>query len=234
MIPNTIPGTFQIAADGSIMFPPQPGLTMEFTVRPTFSTIVQTATDRSSTTLGLDPFPLWEYDLAFGYVSDDGTFTVPDATKNPAALTQYEQIMGLFLACGGRRDTFLMDLAQVTKKPDSTVNNVNIGIGDGSATQFQLCRPIGGFLDLIDNPINASVAITAISGGTPTLLTPSSIVNGLVTLAAPPSAGTIITASFDWLHRMRFTADAEEFDSMLLRLYSRGKLKLRQERNPSA
>lgn len=229
-----LPSYFPAAADGTLLFPPLLGLSLEYTMRPTFSTIVQTGTDRSTTRLSLDPYPLWEYDLTFGHVSDSPADIAANPATNPASQTPYMQILGLFLACGARRDTFLLDLARFTRRTtDSTVTQGQIGIGDGARTAFQLVRSIGGFLDLIENPVAASVLVFTRPGGggaiTPVSFTLGS--NGLVTLAAPPAAGAIVTANFNWLHRMRFTQDAEEFNALWFQMYTRDKLKLVQERN---
>lgn len=229
-----LPNVFPLAPDGSWLFPILPGLTLEYTQRPTFDNIVQPGADRSVTVVSLDPYPLWEYDLAFGYISDDPSYNVPDPKSNPSNMTQLDQIAGLFLACGGRRDPFLMDLAQITKKRwDSTVEGAPIGIGDGTNTAFQLVRPVYGFLDFIDNPIVGTVQIMITpSAGAASVAPYASIVNGLVTLFDPPPAGAVVTASFSWLHRMRFTSDAEGFDGMVYRLHTRGSLKLAQDRSP--
>ncbi len=223
-----LPNTFQAAADGTLMFPQLRGLTLEYTVRPTFDTIVQKAADRSTTRLQIDPYPLWEYDLTFGFVSNDTRYNLPNNHTNPTNKTDYEQIVGLFLACGGQRDTFLFDLAQLTLRPnDSSVTNVQIGTGDGTTTAFQLVRPLGGFLDLVDNPIESSIKVVAGASAA----TVSSVAAGMVTLAAAPAAGAAVRASFKWLHRLRFVNDQEEFQAMWFNLYQRDKLKLIQERN---
>src|SRR5579875_2423837 len=100
-----VSGAFQTAADGTLMFPPFPGLSLEYTLRPTFSTITQTAPDRSVTTIQLDPYPLWEYDLSFGHVSDDiNQGCIPIGPRNPMGYTSLYQFMGLFCAVGGQRD----------------------------------------------------------------------------------------------------------------------------------
>ena len=231
----TIPSAFQTAPDGTLVFPLLRGLSLEYTPRPTFSTIVQTATDRSTTRIGLDPYPLWEYDLSFGYVSDDVQYALDDAINNPGGQSEYRQILGLFCACGGMRDTFLMDLAAITKRPsDSQVNNMQIGLGNGAQAAFQLVRNFGGFLDLIDNPVVSTLAVIITnSDGSAGTQTVSSCINGVVTLSAAPDAGAIVSASFRWLHRFRFAQDTDEMDAMWDRMYSRDKLKVVQERNVS-
>ena len=229
-------GAFQKAADGTLIFPAFPGLTLEYILRATFpTTITQRAADSSTARIQLDPYPVWEYDLAFGYVSDDPTYSIPISPRNPMGYTQLYQFMGFYCACGGPRDTFMIRIADFTKRDsDSLVNHVPIGIGDGATTSFQLVRNVGGFYDLIENPIPTSlvVMVSPPGYGVPAKVVPTSVTNGLVVLANPPLAGSTIYASFSWLHRMRFTADNEEWEGAgSYQLYSRGALKLIQEKN---
>ena len=226
-----LPHNFVTAPDGSFVFPELRCLTLEYVPRPTFSTIVQKGADGSTTRIQLDPYPLWEYDITFGFLSNQLRFSSQDPHSNPARRTDYQQIMGLFLACGGQRQTFLMDMAKVTlDSSDSETQEFQIATGDGATTTFQLLRPFGGFLDLVENPIAASIKVTV--AGQPAAV--QSSVGGLITLTAPPPAGAAVRAGCRFLHRMRFVNDQEEAQAMWKSMYTRDKLKLVQERNETA
>jgi uncharacterized protein (TIGR02217 family) len=219
---------FQSAADGSLVFPILRGMSLEFTMKPTFSTIIQKATDRSTARIQLDPYPLWEYEIAFGYLTDDVEYAISNPITNQFALTDFQRLGGFFMACGGSAASFLLDTGAVTRRSsDSIAQGVLIGIGDGTSSVFQLVQRWGGFLELIENPIVKTLVISV--NGVTTATT--SCVNGLVTMAAPPANGAMIRASFNFLRRMRFQSDMESFESMSLNLYAKPKVKLIQERN---
>lgn len=222
-----VSGAFQRYADGTLIFPPFPGLSFDYSMRLTWSTIYQEAADGSAVAIQIDPYPRWEYDLSLGHLSDDPSQgCLPRGIRNPLGMTALYQFLGLYCAVGGRRDPFMLRMADFTRREsDSHVRGLQIGTGDGVTTSFQLVRAVGGFLDLIENPVNLVLEVAG------AVVTPSSVVNGLVTLATAPATGASVLATFDWLHRMRFTKDSEDATAVWYQMYTKSAVKLVSERN---
>ena len=131
----------------NVQFPDLRGLAWEYTLSPTFSTGVQQATSGREVRAAYWSGPLWKLSLTYEFLHDDAQHV--DAN----GYSQLQQLIGFFLARQGSFDSFLIDLAQLTRKPlDSSVNGQPIGIGDGSTTSFQLVRNVAGYLEQVQNP----------------------------------------------------------------------------------
>jgi hypothetical protein len=50
--------------------------------------------------------------------------------------------------------------------------------------------------------------------------------NGVVSFAVPPTSGAAITADFQWLWRVRFAQDSQEFDNFMYQLWECKKVEL--------
>ena len=83
------------------VFPRLPGLTFDFKMRPTFSTIIQQAADRSETRIFEDAYPIWEFDLTYEFVRDFRTGQAQNTT-NPTNQTELKQIVGFYMARQGQ------------------------------------------------------------------------------------------------------------------------------------
>jgi len=201
-------------------FPDLRGLSWEYTLTPTFSTAVQQATSGREVRAAFWSAPLWKLSLSYAFLYDDSQHV--DAN----GYSELQQLEGFFLARQGSFDSFLIDLAQLTRKPlDSTVSGQPIGTGDGSTTSFQFVRNIGGYLEQIQNPAGQSATVY-VSGVKKTQGTDYTIANGLVTFASPPASSAAITADFQWLWRVRFAQDELEFDNFLYQLWECKKVEL--------
>jgi uncharacterized protein (TIGR02217 family) len=164
--------------------------------------------------------PLWKLSLSYAFLYDDSQHV--DAN----GYSELQQLEGFFMARQGSFDSFLVDLAQLTRKPlDSTVSGQPIGTGDGSTTGFQLVRNVAGYLEAIQNPAGQSATVY-VSGVKKTQGTDYTIANGLVSFAVAPAASAAITADFQWLWRVRFAQDVLEFDNFLYQLWECKKVDL--------
>ena len=104
--------------------------------KPTFNTIVATATSGREVRDSLWQYPLWEFELVF-----DGLDST--ASSYPGLGGQsLQSLMGLFLQSGGQFGTFLY-----TDPTDNAVVNQGIATGDGSTTTFTMGRSLGGFTE---------------------------------------------------------------------------------------
>ena len=201
-------------------FPDLRGLSWEYTLTPTFSTGVQQATSGLEVRAAFWSAPLWKLSLSYEFLHDDSLHV------DQNGYSELQQLVGFFLARQGSFDSFLIDLAQLTRKPlDSTVSGQPIGTGDGSTTSFQLVRNIGGYLEQVQNPAGQSATVY-VAGVTKTQGTDYTISTGLVSFAVPPANGAAITADFQWLWRVRFAQDELEFGNFMYLLWECKKVEL--------
>jgi uncharacterized protein (TIGR02217 family) len=204
----------------NLQFPDLRGLSWDYTLTPTFSTGVQQATSGREVRAAFWSAPLWKISLSYEFLHDDPRHV--DQNGN----SELQQLVGFFLARQGQFDSFLIDLAQLTRKPlDSTVSGQPIGLGDGSITSFQLVRNLGGYLEQVQNPAGQS-AIVYVAGVRKIQGTDYTISNGLVSFASAPATGVAITADFQWLWRVRFAQDQVEFGNFMYLLWECQKVEL--------
>jgi uncharacterized protein (TIGR02217 family) len=204
----------------NLLFPDLRGLAWEYTLAPTFSTGVQQATGGREVRAAFWSAPIWKITLSYNYLHDDSQHV------DQNGYSELQQIIGFFLARQGQFDSFLLDLAQLTRKPlDSTVSGQPIGVGDGSTSSFQLVRNIGGYLEQVQNPAGQSATVY-VAGVKKAQGTDYTISNGLVTFSSPPAIGAAITADFQWLWRARFGQDSAEFDNFMYLLWECKKVEL--------
>ena len=207
------------------LFPDLRGLAWEYTLTPTFSTGIQQAASGREVRAAFWSAPLWKISLTYEFLRDDSQHV--DAN----VYSELEQLIGFFLAQQGAFDSFLIDLAQLTRKPlDSTISGQPIGTGDGATTSFQLARNIAGASEEVQDPAGQS-AIVYVNGVRKTEGTDYTIANGVVRFAAAPAAGATITADFQWLWRVRFAQDQIEFSNFMYLLWECRKVELVQVRS---
>jgi hypothetical protein len=165
--------------------------TWPITKYPVFNTIEQkTAAFRGSTYVSLTQYPIWRFDFDVPFLR--GRLSDPNS---PVSL-----IMGMILAMRGRADTFLFD-----DPWDRTAVKAGFGTGDGTTTAFQISRPIGPGIDIIQT-FNGSPQIYANN----VLQTSGYSIDsfGVITFTAAPAASATLTWSGNFLYRCRFTDDA--------------------------
>lgn len=105
------------------------------------------------------------------------------------------------------------------------VQGQKIGSGDGSTTQFQLTRNIGGYNEKVQFPAGQRASVK-VAGIQKTQGTDYTIANGLVTFVSPPASGAMITADFTALWSVRFKQDQQEFDEFMYLLWECKRMKL--------
>jgi uncharacterized protein (TIGR02217 family) len=201
-------------------FPDLPGLTWDYTLTPAFSTGIQQATSGREVRAAFWSAPLWRISLTYEFLRDDAQA----ASEN--GYSELEQLVGFFLARSGAFDSFLIDLAQLTRKPlDSTVSGQPIGVGDGTTSSFPLVRNVGAYLEQVQNPAGQSAALY-VGGVRKTQGTDYTVANGVVSFAAAPAMGAAVTADFQWLWRVRFAQDEVEFGNFMYLLWECKKVEL--------
>ena len=184
--------------------------------KPTFNTIVASATSGREVRDSLWQYPLWEFELVF-----DGLDSTPDypglgaqfAAKPDGAVPAMP---------GGQFGTFLY-----TDPTDNAVTNQGIATGDGSTTTFTMGRSLGGFTE----PVGWVTSIADVYlDGSPTasysLTTPNSLV-----FNSAPGSGVVITATFAYAFQCRFLDDTEDFEQFMANLWKVESLKFRTVRS---
>jgi uncharacterized protein (TIGR02217 family) len=196
------------------VFPTLPGLSWNVTKSPTFQTRVQRAVSGRELRALDYPYPLWQFTLIFDLLRD-----------NPAAgYDELRTLMGFFMLCQGAFGTFLF-----RDPSDDRVVGQEIGLGNASATVFQLQRamgtalPGGGFIEPIVAPnIVSAVYLDGITQSPTTYSVDAQ--TGLVTFATPPGSGLTITADYSYYFRCRFVDDSYAFENFMFQLWQLKKL----------
>ena len=115
-------------------------------------------------------------------------------------------VVALFEASGGRAVPFLwrdpLDHSSSAGAAPEPTDQV-IGTGDGQTTAYQLTKTYGDAVRVIDRPVPNSVTVAV--DGVPVAADVN--VTGLVTLAAAPEPGAVVTAGFLFDVLARFDTD---------------------------
>lgn len=129
------------------------------------------------------------------------------------AEAELQSIEGFFKARGGRFDNFLF-----TAPDDNAVAAHLFGTGDGTTTQFQLLRTLGGYAEPVKD-LNGAPQIfkAAVLQATPAAYSISS--TGLVTFTSAPAAAAALTWTGAYYWRLRFDRDEMDLERFLHQLY---------------
>lgn len=183
----------------ALVFPTLPGLKWSSFRTPMWSNTVKTADSGREFARAHWSSPRWAYKLQFEFLRAD-------------ANAELQALVGLFNAVRGNFDTFLFD-----DPDDDTATLAQFGTGDGSTTQFQLLRPLGGFLEPVYEP-HGTVSIYKAG-----VLQSSGVsvgANGLVTFTTAPTAGQVLAWSGSFYWRCRFKQSQIEFEQFMKQLWS--------------
>lgn len=203
------------------LFPCLRGLDWTVTLTPEFKTGIQTAASGREVRLAYRQYPLFNVQLVYEYLRDDERQTkfLDDNQR-----TEFEQLMGFFMARQGAFDSFLLRLSDLTgKAKHSHVDGQLIGTGDAVTTSFQLVRDWGGASVLIQDP--AGTPTVYVAGSLTTAFTVNT--TGLITFTSAPASGALITADFDYNLRCRFSDDTTDFDTLAYNYWEAQLVKLR-------
>lgn len=127
-----------------------------------------------------------------------------EVLRDAAGTDEAKILLGFFNLRAGAFDSFLY-----TDPDDYTVTGQQFGVRDGVTTQYQLVRAYpaaGGFVEPVQN-VNAIVNVKSngVALANPADYTISG--TGMVTLAAPGTAGHALTWSGTYYWRVRFEDD---------------------------
>ena len=117
-------------------------------------------------------------------------------------------VVALFEACGGRAGVFRwrdpLDHSSGAANAAPTPTDQVIGTGDGQTTAFPLVKAYGDQTRTITRPVAGSVTVAVDGQPAPASADPAT---GLVTLAAPPEPGAVVTAGYLFDVPARFDTD---------------------------
>jgi uncharacterized protein (TIGR02217 family) len=200
------------------IFPSLPGLGWSVVKSPRFATRIQRAVNGRELRALDQPNPIWSWTLTYPLLRDRSDARTP---LGPGiGYDELRTLAGFFLQQQGALQPFLFD-----DPTDNAVTAQPLGAGDSSRAVFQLLRTMGSFAE----PVTAPNAVSAIYFDG--ILQPAAdytvdAATGLVTFAAPPPAGRIVTADFTYFFRVRFADDTAEFENFMLQLWQARQIKL--------
>ena len=200
------------------IFPVLPGLGWSVTKSPRFATRIQRAVNGREWRALDQPNPIWSWTLTYPLLRDRSDARAPSGAG--IGYDELRTLAGFFLQQQGALQPFLFD-----DPTDNAVIAQPLGAGDSSRTVFQLLRSMGGFAE----PVTAPNTVSAIYFDGILLPAADYIVDaatGLVTFAASPPAGQIVTADFTYYFRVRFSDDTAEFENFMIQHWQVRQIKL--------
>lgn len=189
-----------------LIYPTLPGLAFSVQKTPTWSTKTNTAASGRETRVALWQYPIWNFQLVYEFLRD------------AAAYNELKQLMGFYLQCQGAFGTFLF-----VDPDDCQTTGQAIGVGDGASTAFTMIRSLGGFVE----PVGGVTALSAVYlNGTSRAPASYSVSGATLTFTAPPPAGAVITADFQFAFLCRFKDDTLTFEKFMAQLWQVQQLNL--------
>jgi uncharacterized protein (TIGR02217 family) len=200
------------------IFPSLPGLGWSVVKSPRFATRIQRAVNGRELRALEQANPIWSWTLTYPMLRDRSDVRAPSGSD--IGYDELRTLAGFFLQQQGALQPFLFD-----DPTDNAVMAQPLGAGDSSRTAFQLLRTMGSFAE----PVTAPNAVSAIYFDG--ILQPAAdytvdAATGLLTFAAPPPAGQIVTADFTYYFRVRFSDDTAEFENFMIQLWQARQIKL--------
>jgi uncharacterized protein (TIGR02217 family) len=184
-----------------LVFPSLDGIEMNTVKRPEFKTQVFEALSGNESRAKMRKYPKYTFKLSFEFLVQD---------KDEA---QLKALMGFMLQLGGMYESFLY-----ADPDDSYVTKQSIGTGNGVATDFQIVRNYGGFVE----PLHIVKSVDALEVDGVLMVQPADwtrTVMGLITFTTPPANGAVITWTGSYYYRVRFLADGYDFTKFMKDLH---------------
>ncbi len=173
------------------IFPRLPGISYESTKVPLFSTAIQTAASGRESRGAFRLYPKWKFTLNYKWLRAGDPYS------------EYETAQAFYLSTLGSYGSFWY-----LDPTDSVCTDMPFGVGDGVKTVFQLTRSFGfdtpfPFIEPVQNLKTLSAIknndVVKTAPGDYTILS-----TGLVTFAAPPANGAVLTWTGEFYYRCRF------------------------------
>ena len=193
-------------------FPTLLGLGWSTVLRPKFDSRIAELASGKTVRSAKMRYPIYEIELSF------------DMLRSDAVNAELQTLAGFFKQVGGQANPFW-----IAPPGLSSMANVQIGVGDGTTTAFQLLWTAGGYSEPLAGISGAgsvaqvTVNSVPISVGQWSL---SSIYNPCIVFATPPAAGAIVKATYSGLWLCRFQDDMLDFNQFMYQLHELKSLKI--------
>jgi uncharacterized protein (TIGR02217 family) len=175
------------------IFPDLPSMAWNSKKYQRWDTVVKKSGTRKRKTLSRWAYPEWEIQCSYTSLNQ----------------SEIEKAAGFFGMVRGQAQEFLW------KDPeDYRQVNVQIGVGSGVATEFQLLKNLGGYyVEPVRDIIDGTLAVFADGEIIPVTLG----IDGLIT--STPPATSVVTATFDYYWRVAFKDDDLDWDNFWYNYY---------------
>lgn len=193
------------------IYPVLPGLSWNIERNIGFKSRIQRSVSGRRSALLDQPFPIRMWSLSYEVLRDQSDRRGPGLGIR---LNEMTTLQGFFLQCQGAFGHFLFE-----DPIDRARYAEPLGSGDGTTTQFQLVRTLGGAVEPIYAPnVVAHVYLSGIIQSTGAYSVNTA--TGIVTFTAAPALNAPITADFSYRWRCAFMEDQMSFKNFLYQLYS--------------
>lgn len=194
---------------------------------PNYSSLVATSVSGRELQACQQAYPLWEFNITYEVLRDETQNEIIDPEYS--ALTEFQQITQLFLACSGQYGRFFFeDLVD-----NSRLGQI-LGTGDGVTTVFRFVRTWGSGALSFEEPVggvNNSKPINVYLNGSPTVNYNIDLNLQNIEFVSAPANGVVITADFYFYYFCRFLEDINDFEQFYHNLWSLKSLKFRSVKN---
>jgi uncharacterized protein (TIGR02217 family) len=182
------------------IFPTVPGMTVNVTKSPTWSTAVQQAVSGKEIRRSNRSRAIWKFTVNFEFL------------RAAAQYAEYQQILAFYNARQGQYDSFLLN-----DPSDNSVTAQVIGTGDGVNKTFKLLHTINGWSEPIGYAPSPTLYLNGVSNANFTS-------DGLnITFTTAPPVGQVVTWTGSFYYRVRFAEDTIDFEQFLQNFWSLNK-----------
>lgn len=186
------------------VFPTLPGLAVEVGRTYFYSTQIQAAPSGKELRVSQRTYPIVEHALKFNFLRDT------------AAYPELGSLLGFYKLRQGDADNFYF-----TDPDESSVSNLQIGVGNGSNRDFQLLMATGSHVEPVFNP-NVITSVTVNGSGSGYALQS----NGVVRMNSAPANGALVRWTGTYYYRSRFKDGELSVEKFLHQVWAGRSIKL--------
>lgn len=203
------------------LFPSLPGRGWSVHKRPTWASNVAVHISGKEKIASRQAFPLWEFELTHEVLREQTQNIVPDQYR--AGYTELQQVSQLFLSCYGQYGEFYFE----DPEDNSRLLQDQPLPGNGTSGPYQIYRVWGqGSLKTfepiaaLNNSFPVDVLLNHVSLVYGTHFTITQGNNGVfINFTAPAPLNSLITTSFYYYYRCRFTEDIQDYNQFMHNLW---------------
>lgn len=193
------------------------------TIKPIFSTGVNTSVSGFETRYSRQAYPLWEFSISYERLADQTQNIVPDPYY--IGETQLQQVAGLFLQVNGQYGRFYYSCPE-----DCSRRNQGIAIGDNTTGTYTVVRTWGNDAAPFVEPVGGvdeTNPLTVYIDGSPISSSDYSFVDNQIILTSNLGTGAVLTMDFFFFYFCRFLEDISDYEQFVHHLWQMQSLKFR-------